>query len=235
MEIPTSYIPMINIALVVILAVSVIVGVIKGFVWELVNVLGLAFAVLIAWISAPGIAKVVRLYPESITPFADSAVGAVLYEKLNYYLWFVIILVACLVILAIIKPIFNALAEIPFLKQLNQFLGGLVGGVRGVALIVVVLAIMNMAIIKNGKDIIYQSGLKYAQWGVNKFTSVMSEAFAENIAIQKLLNDPLSLKKEDVQSVIDWLEKSKLSDDQIRDFLENYGIDANEINELLGN
>ena len=58
---------------------------------------------------------------------------------------------------------------------------------------------------------------------------------SENVAIQKMISDPLSLTEEDIKSIIDWLSKSKVSSETIREFLTGYGIDVNVINNYLGN
>lgn len=48
-----------------------------------------------------------------------------------------------------------------------------------------------------------------------------------------MISDPLSLEKEDLKSIIEWLEKSSISSEEIYQFLINYGIDTNKLNELL--
>lgn len=235
MKIPESYIPLINIGLVVWLLIAIIMGYKKGFLWQLVRLLGLLVCVAVSWIVAPGLAKLINLFPKAWAPFANTSVGMIVYERINFLCWFIVVILIGLIILMIIGPLFKALTELPFLKQANGILGALLGIIRTFIFFMVVTYLLNSALIKNGKDIIEKSWVKYINMATDKVVAIISNSFDENVAIQKLLSDPLSLDKNDLKSIIDWMQSSKLSSDQIRDFLNGYGIDTNTINELLGN
>ena len=133
------------------------------------------------------------------------------------------------------KPLFKAITELPVLKQINGVLGALFSGVKTLVLFIALVYVLNSAVISNGKDIIEKTRLRYVQMASQKTMSVISRSFSENVAIQKMISDPLSLTEEDLQSIVKWLNNSKLSADQISDFLVKYGIDPNKVNELIKN
>ena len=235
MTIPENVIPLINIGLAVWLLVSLITGYKKGIIWEILSILGILVVIFIAWILAPGMADIIKVFPESAAPFQGTSVGEIVYNRLNYIVWFIIITVVLLIIMSLLKPLFNAITELPVLKQVNGILGACFSGIKTLVFFIVIVYVLNSAVISNGKDIIEKTRLKYVQMASQKTMSVISRSFSENVAIQKMLSDPLSLTEEDLQSIVKWLNNSKLSADQISDFLIKYGIDPNKVNELIKN
>ena len=233
MTIPENVIPLINIAMVLRLIVAAVSGYKKGFIWEVLSILGVLVAILIAWIVAPGMADVIYVFPKSYAPFNGTSVGDILYGRLNYIVWFIIIFVLLLILLSIMKPLFKAITELPVLKQVNGSLGAVFSVVKILILFVTLLYVLHSAVIANGKDIVSKSFFRYVEMASEKTMSVVSRSFSENTAIQKLISDPLSLTEEDLKSVTLWLKKSKLSSDQIREFLIRYGVDPNKVNELI--
>ena len=68
---------------------------------------------------------------------------------------------------------------------------------------------------------------------VDKVADILKDTLAENLAIQKMLSDPLSLQKEDISNIINWLKRSQVDSQQIYDFLLKYGIDTEVLNSLI--
>ena len=68
---------------------------------------------------------------------------------------------------------------------------------------------------------------------VDKVADVLKDTLAENLAIQKMLSDPLSLQKEDISNIINWLKRSQVDSQQIYEFLLKYGIDTEVLNSLI--
>lgn len=235
MAISESAVPLINMALIVWLLLAMAIGYKKGFIWQLIRLLGVLVAVFIAWITAPGIANVINLYPKSLAPFKNTPIGLLFYQRLNFYAWFLAIIVICMILMAIISPLFKALTEVPFIKEVNGLLGLMLGALKTFLFFIVITYILNGALVSNGKDIVEKSLLKYVNVVTKKVMVIVGNSFSENIAIQKMLSDPLSLQEEDLKEIIEWLNNSKISADSIKDFLQGYGIDPNTVNELLGN
>ncbi|MBR2826508.1 MAG: CvpA family protein [Erysipelotrichaceae bacterium] len=235
MYIPENLFPLVNIIMVVWLVIAVIAGYKKGLIWGVLRILGAVASIFIAWILAEGVSSIIYLYPIKLAPFSATSVGDIVYRKLNYYLWFVVIFIICMIILALIRPIFNAITELPVLKEVNGICGALLAIVETFIFFIVITLVLNGALIRNGKDVIENTALRYVEGGAQQLSVLLNNKFSENVAIQKMISDPLSLTEEDIHSIIDWLSRSKVSSDTIREFLTNYGIDVNVINQYLGN
>ena len=235
MYISENLFPLVNIVMIIWLLVSLFVGYKQGLIWGILRILGVVASIFFSWILADGIASMINLYPRALAPFTNTNVGDIVYRRLNYYLWFLIIFIVCMIILAIIKPVFKAITEIPVVKEVNGILGALLGGLETIILFGVLTMVLNGALVKNGKDVIEHTALKYVQGASEALSTVLNNSMSENVAIQKMISDPLSLTEEDIKSIIEWLSRAKVSSDTIREFLTGYGIDVNVINNYLGN
>lgn len=233
MTLPSNSVIFINIAVVVLIVVAMIAGYVKGFLWQLVRTLGILGIILFSWILAPGLSKLIQIFPKKYAPFNDTSLADVFYDKINTLCWFIIVLIIGLIILTIIKPLFKVITEIPVIKQANQIIGAILSLIPSLLIIVLFTYLLNTAIFTNGKDIINNSFLKYSDKAVDKIVEVLKNSFEENVAIQKMISDPLSLKEEDIKSIIDWLKNNNISSEDIYDFLIKYGIDTNVLNKMI--
>ena len=235
MYIPENLFPLVNIIMAAWLIIAVVIGYKKGLIWGILRILGVIASIFVAWILAEGISGIINLYPKKFTPFASTGIGDVVYVKLNYYLWFVVIFIVCTIILVLIKPIFQAITELPVVKEINGACGALFAVVETFLFFIVITLVLNGALIKNGKDVIENTALRYVQGGAEQLSVLLNNKLSENVAIQKMISDPLSLTQDDIHNIIDWLSRSKVSSEAIREFLTNYGVDINTINQFLGN
>ncbi len=233
MTLPSNSVIFINLGVVLVLIISVIIGYTKGFLWQLVKLLGIIGLILFSWILAPGLSDLVHVFPRKYAPFNDTSLADIFYDKINTLCWFVIVLIVGLIILALIKPLFKVVTEVPVIKQVNQFVGAILSLIPATIAIVLTTYLFNTAIFTNGKDMVNNSLLKYSDKLVDKVVVLLNKSFEENLAIQKMISDPLSLKEEDVKSIINWLKTNQLSSQEIYDFLLKYGIDANVLDQLI--
>lgn len=233
MTLSTNSVIFINVAVVLLLVISFIIGYSKGFIWQLVKTLGILVVILFSWILSPGLSKLISIFPRKYAPFNGTELADVFYDKINSLCWFLIVLVVGLIILAIVKPLFKVITEIPIIKQVNKVIGAILSIIPSCIIIMLATYVLNTAIFTNGKEIVNGSLLRYTDVVVNKISTVLNDSFAENQAIQKMLSDPLSLDSEDIANIIKWLERSKVSSDDIYQFLLKYGIDTNVLNDLI--
>ena len=233
MTLPSNSVVFINIAVIAFLIISLVVGYMKGFMWQLVKTLAVLGVILLCWIVAPGLSKLIQVFPAKYAPFQDSPLSSVFYDKINTLCWFLIVLVVGLIVIAIIRPVFNFITELPVVKQVNKIVGALLSLVPSFIIVVLFTYILNTAIFTNGKEIVNNSILKYTNVVVDKVADVLKDTLAENLAIQKMLSDPLSLQKEDISNIINWLKRSQVDSQQIYDFLLKYGIDTEVLNSLI--
>ena len=223
----------INIAVIAFTVLAVVIGYKKGFLWQLLKILGILACILVAWILAPGLSELVHIIPESWTPFVASPLAGFFYEKLNSICWFIIVFLIGLLILVIIKPIFKSITNLPGLKTANKVIGAILALVPVFIVCLLVTFVLNSAIFTNGKDIVNGSILKYNNVIIEKGLTLFSGKLSENIAIQKIINDPLSLDKKDVEAIVKWLQESQVDGDTIYEFLKQYGIDITVLNGIF--
>lgn len=236
MTISLTFIPLINIAVVAVLVISLIIGYNKGFIWELIRLLGLLAAVFVSWIVSPGLAEIIRLYPKNWVPLYDSPAGELLYQKFNSVTWFLIVLLLAIIILSLVKPLLKAITELPVLKQANGILGAIFSLIPTFVYLLVAVYLLNTVLFKNGGEIVEKSYLQYVKQAGDYTVSFLNKAVSENTAIQDMLYDP-DKKTIDLEKIVKWLKDSKLSGEQIVDFLKGIdeSLDPAKINELLGN
>ena len=231
MTLPSNSVLFINVGVILFLLISIVLGYKRGFLWQVIKT---HFAVLLlSWILAPGFADLIKIFPKKYAPFQETPLADVFYDKINVLVWFVIIFIIGLIVIAIIKPLFKVVLEFPIIKQFNSLLGAFFALIPAFIIVIIMTFLLNTAIFTNGKDIVDNSVLKYTDTVTEKITSILSKSFQENVAIQKMISDPLSLELEDIKSIIEWLEKSSISSEDIYQFLINYGIDVDKLNQLI--
>lgn len=233
-KIAENLFPIINIASIVLILFTLYSGYKKGALWQVIRILCIVAVIVLAWIISPGMSGLVNIFPVKWMPFSDSALSSVFYSKFNQLAWFIILLVIGLVIVfLLIKPLLEVITDLPFLKSINGVIGAVFSLIPVYIVMVLISYILSTAIFSNGKDAIDRTVLKYVKSSSNAVVSFLSDSFQNNLALQKLFNDPLSLDREDLKSVIDWLKKAKVSSEDIAAFFEKYGIDVEKINDLL--
>ena len=235
MTLPQESPLIINIIVGIVIIVSLITGYIKGFLWQVLRIFGLIGIILLSYILSPGLSELVQIFPRKFTPFANTGMSDLFYDKINTMVWFIILLLVGLLIMAILKPLFKAVTEIPVIKGLNKTLGALLSLIPAFIGLLVFTYILNSAVFTNGKDMVNKSMLRYTNVVVDYASKLIKGAFKENVAIQKMINDPKSLTKDDLSEIVNWMKNSKIDSEAIREFLSNYGIDVEYINDLLNN
>jgi len=235
MNLPESLINIINIGMIVIIAFALIFGIVKGFLWQVIKVLGLLASMLVSWILSPSLSKLVKIVPENWISLENSAIKEALYNRVNSIVWFIIVFVICLLIILLLKPVFKSITELPIIKPIDKTLGGLLALVPVFIFFMLVTFLLNSAIFKNGKEIIDASGLRFVNTISTQTKNVISKSFNQNTAISKLLNDPKSLSTDDLESVVNWLKNSKVEINDILQFMKKYGFENTKIIETIQN
>ncbi len=233
MTLPDNFSVVINIIIAALIIFNVINGYRKGFLRQVLHVLGVLAAIIISYILAPGLSELIHVFPQEWAPFQATALADLFYGKINELVWFVIIFIVCMIILFLIRHIFDAIGEIPILKSVNKLLGSLVALIPTFLHMLLITFVLSSAIFANGTEVVETSLLRYTNTIANGITGAVSNFFSENVAIQKMLNDPMSLTEDDLSSIIKWMENSEVTSEEIYDFLIEYGIDTNEINDLI--
>ncbi|MBR0138153.1 MAG: CvpA family protein [Erysipelotrichaceae bacterium] len=233
-KIPENLFPIINIIAIVLVVFTLYSGYKKGALWQVLRILGIGLVIVLAWIVSPGFAGLIKIYPKKWMPFGESFLADTFYDKFNQIAWFVVILIVGLIVLFfLMKPLLDMITDLPILKGLNGTIGAILSLIPVYIILVLVSYLLSTAIFFNGKDAVDRTVLKYIKSSSSAITSLIANSFDDNIALQKLFSDPLSLDQEDLKNIVEWLEKAKVSSEDIQKFFENYGIDVDRINEFF--
>lgn len=235
MTIPESFIPFIDIVLVVCLIVALIVGFKNGFLWQIIKILGFLAVLLLGWLLSPAMSELIKLFPRSWSPFNQTILSDVMYQQLNQITWFLVLVLVGFLLLLLLKPLAKAIKEIPIIKSINGILGAVLAILPYGICVIILSFILQSPIITNGVTIAEKSFFRYVNVVTDVGKTAISKAFSQNEAIQKLLYNQSALTEEDIKSLTDWLKTNDLSTEQVRNFLQGLGLDINDINKALGN
>jgi len=123
---------MLSIFLLIVLIIGFLIGLKRGFIMQLVNLVGFFIAFITAMIYYDELAPKLTLWIPYPT-FGDTSNMELIFDVINleagYYraIAFVIIFFAVKIIVSIIGSMLDFLASIPVIKQLNVWAGGILG------------------------------------------------------------------------------------------------------------
>lgn len=181
MTIPKNWFMFINIIVAVVFLIYIFKSYKNGFVYELVNLVFLVLSVIASWIIAPILASKISIFDVnqvSDAPIPSKDVNIII----NSLIWFIIILVLLNVLFLLIKPLLKFVSKIPLLGTVNKVLGGIVGILYGLFVTIIISMIFTMPIFKNGKEVVDNTILKYA----NSLNKTMTKYVVENIDLSKV-------------------------------------------------
>lgn len=122
----------------------------RGFLRELMAIIGWVGAAVLAYIYAPTLEPFVKEVPVVGDFFRGSC-------ELSILVAYIVIFVAGLLIAALFSPLLSSFYKIHFLGRLDQSLGFLFGAARGIFLIVMALIIYERALVPNSIPMITNS------------------------------------------------------------------------------
>lgn len=222
----------INIFLISLLLYYILSGYRKGFLLQLIDLLGLIAAFLVAWILAAPLGNQIKLLPESLTPFLGTPLEEVMYKQVNIVAWFLLLFaVACILVVAF-KFIAKSVQHIPIIASVNKIFGVLFAIVRLFIVAFIIIFVLSTPFFKNGAEIIDNSFLKqFREYGMQAL-SFIEEPLNEFILIQKFSLNPDSLSAEEKNDIVAWLMEQGLTQEAINKFFNGYNegedIEPNE-------
>lgn len=225
MTISLQYGLVINIFLVALLVLLVLIGYKKGFLIQLVDLLGQIASLFMSWLLSKALGGIIPIIPGSFVPFQKTILDGFFYKFVNSTLWFIVLFIIFWIVMKIVKMLVKRIDLIPILGKINKALGVLLALVRYAIFVVIALFVLASPLFKNGTEVIENSWLKYGQMALNQVT-ILGEnpltgltAFKELEVLQDFINDPKQLSETQLQAVMGWLSGQGISADQIGTFL----------------
>lgn len=176
MLINNEYFIFINIFLVLIYVAFAAIGYKNGLIFEGLNLAISFIGILIAWITAPILAKHFLLFELSDLIFEIF--------DFNYYLhlviYFVLVFVFIRLLFLIITPLLKKLSDLPVLGFLNR-LGGLVVACFNATIVILLISLLlNTPIFANGNEIAENTFFKPIKKYSSKLSSFIVKKVVEN-------------------------------------------------------
>ena len=72
MTLSSNSVLFINIGVIAFLVISMIIGYIRGFLWQIIKTIGILAVILLSWILAPGFSDLIKVFPKKFAPFQDT-------------------------------------------------------------------------------------------------------------------------------------------------------------------
>lgn len=210
MIISEKYFIYINILIGIIYLLFIIVGYIKGLLYEIVSLIYTGFSILVAWFAAPVLAS---LYPliklEEINKEAGLINKFVNVDSIaDFLIYFVIIFLALKLVYVLVSLIVKAFNKVPVLGKINKLLGGLFGIINATLVTLAISLLLNLPIFKNGNEIREKTYLKH----ISEVTSKINNTIIENINLEDYIVDS-SFDVEGARQVLKtWLESLNNND-----------------------
>ena len=222
MSFPIEYISYVDIVILVVLIASVIMGLKKGLLLSLIDLVGTIAIFLMSYILAPLCADTMMLTDYFLTiDVGNEYLNTLILEKSNELLWFIILFVVGSVLVIFVKPIFKAIDELPIIKQLNHLLGGIFGALKTYILCLVFVFILNTPIIRNGSIVIEKTYLNYVDQSSTIIWEVLDNPEEINNALQDIINGN-GLSEDLVESFKSWLAENIDDEKIIESIIEEF-------------
>ena len=212
-----------NAIIIVVLIFCIYRGYSKGMINQFFNIFTLVAAVAISWFLYVPFGKLFAITPKTLVPFQGSILDSFFYEKINSYIWFIILFIIAYIFLKFLKVIFNVIAQVPGISHINQFLGIFFGLINFTLISFLMIYLLSFPVFTNGVNLIEHSLLKPVVETSNLVIPNLAERLHEFEAFNTLVKDPKQASVEDVENMRKFLEKNNVSMENINKFIGELG------------
>ena len=202
-------------------------GIKRRLIFKFANLAGMIVSLILAFIFAPVLAREIRLFPSSLIDLGYDFLNELIYPYINQLAWFIVIVILIKLIIIILKPLIKMIQKLPILKQCNELLGGILGGVQALLWIMVLSVLLRLPFFVNGNEVVEQTFIRVpallVEIGFEKMPVDMSQMEEVSKILDNLLSDNREeilseeeikqignvLNEEQVEALLKWLNESK--------------------------
>lgn len=249
MTFPVTFIPYMNIALIIVFVLFAWRAFNKGFLILFLETVSLFVALILAGLLAKPLALALPLAFVDNVLISIPLIGPLFATQISTIIWFIILFISISLVLWLIRPLFHIIGKIPVIKGLNRILGLGFGLIQAFILIWIFSLILLTPLFTNGQAVIENSAMKYYSSLTN---IVLVNTDIKEISIVKALTNA-SLDDEDRDNISVWLDNSNVESpdkevvykilvkenltnqdiEVLRAWLNEYNFDQAKIDELL--
>jgi uncharacterized membrane protein required for colicin V production len=220
MKIAQSLIILINPTMIVLLILILFLGYKNGLLMQLFSVLNLFVKLIVAWMFAPVLARILAFYTPDLGVLNDSALDVLVTENINTIIWFILIYLGLTLVFLFLVPLLKGAGKLPVIKPINQVLGALFGVIKFYVYSVIVVFVLTTALFSNGQQAISESWLVHVQNSSPIVFNALGNWVKTNPAINALVADE-TLSDEDIAALETWLEEKGINQETINEITES--------------
>lgn len=181
----------------------------RGFILQLVDLIGLLVALYVAWLISPIIASVFPIVPISAMPLTGTMISEWLHNYLNQIVWMILIVILVKLLLLIVKPMIKIFQKIPVIKQINGLLGAGFSIITTTVWILIITLVLSLPFMKINPEVIEKSWLGTISTGTSKMITILEKPLLTSKVLNDLSGNFDQLTEEEVEEITKWLEKMK--------------------------
>lgn len=168
--------------------IFIIIGMVRGFVLQIIDLVGLLVGIVLAWVLSAKVTNFYMFIPNDLIEYSEYLTSLV-QPFLNRVVWFFILLVVIMILIAVLKPLIKAITELPVLRVIDRVLGGGVGIIMATLVLIFISSILSTPIFDNGSEFIEQSELVYVKEISDEAISYMFDNYITDENLEKFFED----------------------------------------------
>ena len=204
-EVKEAWILPFNIFLIALIALLFFVGYKKGFVRSLLSLVVTLVSFYAAYILSDILGKHVKLWPVDLSLLHSKALEDAARYFVNRICWFVLLFIVIRLAFIFIDLFFKSIKQLPILKEVDSFLGGIIGVIESFIFIVIICFFLNTPLFSNGNILVEKSIIK----PINSFMSIVFNSVTDDVdnanAITQLIDNGNQLTDQYKEQLENWL------------------------------
>lgn len=210
MILPMNTVLSLNIASIVVFVLFILNGYSRGFIHQILDLIGFIASFVLAWIFAPQIAESVPLLPSTLEWFNTPIIGNSLFAISNTIVWFVIIMIGVSIVMTfVVKPFAKGIHAIPIAKTVNRLLGAVYGLIPASLIAILATLILTSPLFQNGRSTVESSVLRPFSTLSDALLDGFFNRNQESTLLHKILNGE-AITTQDLQEIPSWFTQMGL-------------------------
>ena len=183
MSVPENSYLYINLFILAIYVFLMIIGYMKGFLYQVINIIYTVLSLAVAWFVSPVLAELFPLISIETIDEQYKLLNSLfnLDRLLNTAAYFVIVFLLLKILYIFISLITKSLNKIPVLGKVNKVLGMIAGILNATIIVFALSMLLSLPLFKNGREVKENTVFKY----IEKYTNNAISFIAEKIVVYK--------------------------------------------------
>ncbi len=206
-QVAENWLMPVNIGVVLLFIICIIIGAKKGFLLMIVSMAGTVVSFFGAWFLGGILADYIRLWPRKWAILQNTPIAAASWQFMNQICWFLTLFVILRLIFEFINMICRGLQDIPFIKEVSAFLGGVVGIAEAMVFVLAFSIALNSPLFENGQMAVDQTLVGKVNEISGKVYDKLLQPMVDADAFQQAYQNASDMTNEQRENLKRWLEE----------------------------